>query len=241
MRGGLGQRGGVEVGQEIGQHLHRLAQAEFAVLRAAEFAFRHDQVHVVQLPVQIAGIAPELRRTAVIQHAAQALARIAQLAVVAPEHMGRADQPMLVRLVDLQARAQRQHARPAHQRDVVVPDDVVMPVLHDLRDPAAVDQVAPGLLRHEVGQHPVPAAQPDGAHAVILGRPGRHAAQRQVRVLVMHHGHVMAARGQRPRHPLHAHRVAAKGIGRVEGGEHQDAQRSHAGALPLGRSARSKA
>ena len=51
----------IQIGQEIGQHLHLLPQAELAMFGPAEFAFGDDQVHVIQCPVQRAGITPQLR------------------------------------------------------------------------------------------------------------------------------------------------------------------------------------
>ncbi len=83
------------------------------MLRPAEFAFRDDDVHAVERTVEHPGGAPELRRAPVAQLAAQAGAGIAKLAPMPPEDMGRTDEPMLMRLIDLQALAHRQEARQA--------------------------------------------------------------------------------------------------------------------------------
>src|SRR5690606_20573838 len=109
-----------QVGQEVGQNLHLVPEAEIAVLRPAEFAFRDDQVHVVERAAEKPGMTPELWRAPVGDLALQAMAFVAKFPPVAPEHAGRATEPELERLVELQALSYGQRPRPAGERVVVV-------------------------------------------------------------------------------------------------------------------------
>src|SRR4051794_4120615 len=106
---------------------------------ATELAHRDEGIHVVDLPFEISRIPPKLRRTTVVQHAAQALAARTSLAIMAPEHMSRADEPVLVRHVQLQRGSGTQHAGPSDQRYVVKVDDVECAFAEDAPDLCSMD------------------------------------------------------------------------------------------------------
>src|SRR4029453_1638559 len=75
-------------------------------------------VDVREIAGQAAGVAPELRRRAAVQRAREALRRVAGLAIELPQHVHRADEPVLVRGVELDAAAEAERRR-ADQRHVV--------------------------------------------------------------------------------------------------------------------------
>ena len=90
-----------------------------------------------------------------------------------------------------------------------------------------MDDGAAKLLGQHVGQHGIFRPKADAADTIRRALALHLAAEDAVAVFLMHHGHVMAPRRQRARHPLHADGVAAEGMGRVEGGEHDDGERAH--------------
>jgi acyl-homoserine lactone acylase PvdQ len=69
-------------------------------------------------------VPPQLRRAAVNDLAAQAIATRALLPVELEEHVAGTDEPVLVDRVELQAAAVAQDSRPAHQRNVVEVNDI---------------------------------------------------------------------------------------------------------------------
>ena len=133
-----------------------------------------------------------------------------------------------MRLVDLQRLSDRQKAGPADERGVVVPQDVGPALGNDRTDAGGMDDRAPELLGKQVRQETVPGPEPDPPHAVGRSFGLNLAAKDQVAVLVVDDGHIMPARRQRARHPLHADRIAAEGVGRIERREHDDTEWRHA-------------
>jgi hypothetical protein len=63
---------------------------------AAELAHGDEGVHVMNLPVEKTRVPPQLWWTGMVQDASQAFTRGACFAVVTPQHMTGANQPMLV-------------------------------------------------------------------------------------------------------------------------------------------------
>jgi hypothetical protein len=130
------------------------------VLATAELALRDDYVKMLELLLKVTGIAPVLERPPVSQDAADALPAAARLAAVAPENMGRTYQPVLVRFVNLEGVAGREHSRPTHERDVVELDDVE-PALGQFRpDLPSVDDGSASLVGEQRSERTEPASQP---------------------------------------------------------------------------------
>ena len=83
----------------------RVIEAEVAVIVGRGFAEGQEGVDVSGLSVDQAGLAPELWRTAVGDGAFQAVSGVAKFTVVAPKHMGGADEPVFVGCVQFDALA----------------------------------------------------------------------------------------------------------------------------------------
>ena len=115
---GLGAR------EEERQVPHRSLEPALAVCSNRESARREEEVDFAGAAIEHAAVAPELRRPPERERAAEALRLLARLPVVLPEHVHRADEPVLVRRVELHAAAKLEHAGTADQRDVVEVDDV---------------------------------------------------------------------------------------------------------------------
>ena len=97
-----------------------------------------------QLVLQEPRVAPELRRPPERERAAQAVRLDARLAVVAEEHVHRADEPVLVRRVQLHPFPVAQDACPAGERDVVEVDDVEALRSEDLVELPGIEGGPPG-------------------------------------------------------------------------------------------------
>jgi len=130
--GTSGERGRrqVIVGEvrEEGEHdIHPFAEAELGVLLGTEPAQCDEGVHVTcPTREQIAG-APELRGALVGEGAAHALATCTEFAIMAPEGVHGADEPVLVCGIELDPGAVRQDCWPTYQGHVVEVYDVEAP------------------------------------------------------------------------------------------------------------------
>ncbi len=71
------------------------------MLLAAKFTLGDKGINVAQLPMDKPQMSPQLRRTMITDAATETLPRIAHLAIVPPQDVGRANQPMFMRLIDL--------------------------------------------------------------------------------------------------------------------------------------------
>ena len=73
-----------------------------------------------------------------MQCASQALAPGAGFPIELEQHVGRADQPVLMRCVEFQRAAETEHTGSSHERDVVVVDDIVVAVLQQGSESPAI-------------------------------------------------------------------------------------------------------
>ena len=120
----LGGRGSFKRGEER-QNLDRCLNAVRAVHLGRELARRKQAIERTPASGREAGVAPQLRRQARADRAAEARPLVAGVAAVLPQRVRRADQPMIVKRHDPRPRLPHaQHAGPAHQRDVVEMEDV---------------------------------------------------------------------------------------------------------------------
>jgi hypothetical protein len=135
---------------EVRQVRERLGETSLGVHPSGEAAGRDELVDVPARPFEQAGVAPELRRALGHDRAGQALRPLAGAAVELPEHVDRADQPVLVGSVELHGAAsaglQGQDVR-AEQRDVVVVHHVVSLAVDHLSDGRLFQVGSAGLLR----------------------------------------------------------------------------------------------
>src|SRR5206468_269046 len=91
-----------------------------ALVQAGARPAREDQrVKLGEPPLEHVAAPPQLRRPAVAERAAPAGRPLADALLVLPEDMGRADEPLLVRGVELDPLAQTERARSAEERRVV--------------------------------------------------------------------------------------------------------------------------
>ena len=141
---------------------------------------------------------------------------------------------MFMCFIQFQAVAIREQTRSPDQRRIIVPNQVILPVIEDLPDLATMHDRPTGLLRQQVRQRVRAALQSDRTDAVICRRCGRRrAAAGQESVNIVNDGDIMAALDQCLRHALYADCITAKGIRRVESREHDDAQRSQPEISPV--------
>src|SRR5690242_18111962 len=99
--GGSSGRRRARIVHEAGDHLHVARETKLAMLRAAEGADRNERIHLVEVLREQSGVTPQLGRTAIAQLAPHTLATGARLDAMPPEHVRRADEPVLVRGVEL--------------------------------------------------------------------------------------------------------------------------------------------
>src|SRR5581483_4084818 len=110
--------------QEAREVPHRPVEAAPPVLLEREPARREEEVDLAGAPVEQASVAPQLRRPPERERAPQAGRLDARLAVELPEDVHRADEPVLVHGVELDAAAVREGVRSADERHVVEVDHV---------------------------------------------------------------------------------------------------------------------
>ena len=106
---------------------HKGAETAATMLFQGVAARENQGVQVAQPALDRRRGPPDLGRPAALQAAAHAGRGVAGLAIVFPEQVHRADQPVLVRRHDPHGppvRPQAQDTRPAHERDVVKMHDV---------------------------------------------------------------------------------------------------------------------
>ena len=206
---------------------HRPLEPELAVLVDREAAGRAERVDVPRAALEQPAPAPELRRPAVVRETAQALAPDAGLAVVPPQHVGGADQPVLVRGVELDARRRsggHRARRPARRCGS-----------GRRRAPRSSRSIArrwttgrPSWWVRSGESRPSAAAQRVDADAVRLGRCARHRTSPRssapVGVHVVDHVDAVTGAHQRLRHVTDQHGVAAEVVGRIEGGDEDEAE-----------------
>ena len=188
---------------------------------------------MIHRSVQRASVTPKLWRTFVIQHTSQTLTLVAQLAPVPPQNMGRANQPVFMRFVNLKALPHRQQAGTPDERGIVVPDYVRFNRGQNFAYAGRVHDGSAKLLGQQVRDHAIAAAQPDPLDAVRIALGLRFAAKDQVTVLVVDNGDVVAACHKCPGHSLDANCITSEGIRRIKCREHQNAQRLHANCTNL--------
>ena len=161
-----------------------------------------------------------------MREAAQTLAPGAGLAVVSPEDVGGADQPVLVRGVELERVAVAEDAGPADQRHVVEVHHVDVASQQPL-DRAAMDHRPSELVGEQRREEAERAAQRMDADAVRVGRRGgleAVAIERAVGVDVVDHIHAVAGAHQRLRHVADQHGVAPEVVRGIEGGGEDEAE-----------------
>ena len=189
------------------------------MLLTTELGHGHERVHVRQLAFEQAGVSPELRRTAVPQLTPDALAAVASLAVVSPEDVAGAHEPVLVREVDSRrGAAMAQDARAADQRHVVEDDDVERLIVEQTLERRPIDHRVSCLLCEQRAEQRMPRAQRDDPHAERIGSGllDGSATKRGERVRVMHDRDLVASSRERLRQPLDRDAVAAEGERRIE-------------------------
>ena len=171
------------------------------MLRGAEGAGRDEGVDVLDLTIEQARAPPQLRRSPVVQDAAEALSPRTELALVSPQHVAGAHQPVLVRHVQLDRIAVLEHAGPAYQRDIVMVDDVEVALLEDRANAFPVDDRTAGLLGRETRERAEAAVQRVQGHALgLVQRRGFGAPPQQiVGVYVVDHVDRVAAACERTR------------------------------------------
>ena len=223
--GDLG-RHSVSVGHERGQQGHRRLEAERLVIGGHGLGEGDEHVDVLDRPIQHIGVAPKLRRALVDQRALQALAAVTDLAVVPPQHMGRADQPVFVGGVEFEGVADLQHARAADQRGVVVVDHVDVPRQQPL-DLSPMHDGPAQLMGQGGGEEREAALQAMHGDPRRLGVRRRHrnpAAADAPGVRVMDDLDLAAAPGQGMGEAADILAIAAEVQRWIEGGDHGDAQ-----------------
>ena len=106
---------------------HRIRKAATPVLLDRGAAWREEQVDPLELALQQIRVAPELRRAMVTERAPQTGRRLTKLAVLLPEIVHRAHQPVVVRRVNAQrVFAIPQHAGPKQGHEVEMHDVEVL-------------------------------------------------------------------------------------------------------------------
>ena len=213
-----------------GKDNHLPRKAEFLVLPPAELAHGDKRAHVRKIPLQQARHSPQLRGPSIDKLAADALARRAWLAVMAPEDVGRTDQPVLVRHVKLDGpRWICEQRRTADQRKVVIVDDVELGIGKNPSQLAAIGERPAQLLRQKRRQTSQPALEADDFHTCVVlhGQARRLASKSEKRVDVMNDANPVPLTDQSCCESLDRNGVPAKMIGRVEGRRKTKAQRAH--------------
>ncbi len=113
--GDRAQRTSVRIGQKSRQHFHVVRESELPVLCPAEFAQRNEAVDVAQPAVECAGVTPELRWPVMVKYTFEAFAAGARLAIVPPEHVSRADEPVLPCRIELYSAPHLEHTRSTYR------------------------------------------------------------------------------------------------------------------------------
>ena len=147
---------------------------------------------------------------------------------MAPEHVRRADEPVLVRRVQLRRVGRTTSAAgTADEREVVKVDDVERAAVEDPAQGRAVHDRAARLLRERDGDRRDAGSRVDGRRRHRHPRGGigiAVARQRAIRVVVAHDGDVMPRAHERARERLHGHGVPAEAPRRIERGDHAEAK-----------------
>ena len=113
---------------------------------------------------------PNLGRPPVAHHAAHALPGGTWLAIVAPEDMRRAHEPVLVCLVQRHATAVIEQPRPADQRDVVEQGRIPRLAREQCTDAPLVEHRAPELVREQQGERAGAAVERQYLNALFRDR-----------------------------------------------------------------------
>ena len=146
--------------------------------------------------------------------------------IVLPQHMGLTDQPMLMRLIELEALAVTQEARTADQRNVVEPDDVEAAAVEKIGEFPRMSHRAAELMSKQHRQLAERRFEADHLDPRIgLGWAGLAACESDVRILVVDDGDFMAPIREPCRQPADSDPVSAEIVRRIESRQHGDLQR----------------
>ena len=148
-RAGRRRRRRLRKRQEIGKLPHRTVEATAAVLVDRGLAGREKEVDVPQLALEEIRVAPELRRALERERATEAGGLLAELAILLPEVVHRADEPVIVRRVEPdRVAAEAEHPWPEERRQVKV-HDVEALAAEDAPQRRRLQARAAGQVRHE--------------------------------------------------------------------------------------------
>src|SRR6266404_4081009 len=202
---------------------------------ATKLAKRDECVDVPRRTVEGAGVAPSLRRPPVTQHASETLPRRAGLALVAPQHVGGTDQPVLVGRVELGGTSHSKNARSAEQGDIVEVDHVEIPQSQQPLDLPRVDDGSPELMGQQERQGAHPAAQGHNLNPIGFGVSGgrRAVAKSTERFGVVDYGHVMTSPNERLTESLDSDAIPPEVMRRIERRHVTEAKRCHRAAARL--------
>ena len=194
-------------------------------------AQRDDLVHMGKLVFQQRRLSPWLRRSPERHRASEALPPVAQLAIVPPEDVVLADEPVVMDRVELDPISQCEDAGPADQRDVVEMNDVEA-LGQDRLDRRALDDRPSRLVREERRSERPAALQLVNGHTGGLhdgrgsGRRAKGAVADPPRIGVVDHFDFASAPGQRVHEVADVIAVTAEVARRIEGRHDGDPKRA---------------
>ncbi len=217
------------VGQrdKVGDMDDRKVEPHLPLFDRREPVWTDEGVDVADRRLHEPRVPPPLRWTSVGQGAEHAVLLHARGLPELEEDVGGTDQPVFVKRVELDPPPIRQDRGSPHQGDVVVVDHVEAGIENLAQCPGLEERIS-GLLRGQ-GREPSERALQAMHHDPRMlppGWPWVPAGQRTVGVLAVDDLDVMAPAREFAGQPLDEDPVAAEIVGRVEGRDHAEAQRS---------------
>jgi len=218
-------RGRIAVREEVLQDNHVPVESELAVLVGCELAGSGEDVDLLTLSLKKLSGTPELRRPTIAYSTANTLTSRADLTLVAPQDVSRANQPVLMSRVQLDPPTVGQDPGTTYQGHVVEVNDVETTFEDASYAPTVCDGPS-GLLGGQRGQDGEPTSKRMDGHS---GRLRRRLwlgpiAESAICVHVVDHIDGVAAASEGVGEGANHARVTTKVIGGVECGDHGEAE-----------------
>jgi hypothetical protein len=189
-----------------------------------EFTHGDKGIDLLQSPRQVACVSPALRWSPIVHHATQALSAGAGLLLMAPQNVTGTDEPMFMGHIQFESVSQVEQARPSNQRDVVIVDNVELPLRQDVANLSPMNNRSAELVCQKQGKRSESTVQLhslDAIGTVTLGR-GIAAIQSAESVDVVQDRNAVATPNERLREPLDADTITTKIERRVERRDHAE-------------------
>ncbi len=150
---------------------------------------------MLEIPRQRSRVAPDLRRAAVSEDAAETLSAGTGLTLMAPEEVTRTDEPVFVSHVELEPVSGGKNGGTAHQGHVVKGDYIEAPGVQSPPNRPSMNEWPARLMREQEREPPEATVQANDLNAILRISSGRliAPAQHPVRIDILDHCHFVAA------------------------------------------------